>query len=175
MAENQNVTHLIDSALFDDLDLSLLEKVKIQAQVLVPVLRAFRAELGAAKANEIADSALREWSLKVHREIGDQIPGSPRQKWEAITGAWESRIGSDADIEQLKQEPDAHDFNSCADARKSPERRRGRRTGRPSPGSLQSVAVSLPLLHDQIGRLALQLVHLPITGARRRPIQCAAT
>jgi hypothetical protein len=36
-----------------DLKLSLLDKTRIQAQVLVPVLRALRSELGKAKADAI--------------------------------------------------------------------------------------------------------------------------
>ena len=36
-----------------DLKLSLLDKTRIQAQVLVPMLRALRSELGKAKADAI--------------------------------------------------------------------------------------------------------------------------
>src|SRR5258707_4581257 len=41
--------------------LSLLEKTPIQAQVLVPVLRALRSELGKEKADAIVKQALRGW------------------------------------------------------------------------------------------------------------------
>src|SRR5476651_972880 len=44
---------------FVDPDLSLLDKVRIQAQVLVPVLRALRAELGKDKADALVKQALR--------------------------------------------------------------------------------------------------------------------
>ncbi len=36
-----------------DISLSLLDKTRIQAQVLVPVLRALRAELGRERADAI--------------------------------------------------------------------------------------------------------------------------
>ncbi|HXK22272.1 MAG TPA: hypothetical protein VMS55_06290 [Myxococcota bacterium] len=39
----------------------LLERVKIQARVLVPVLRAFREAIGTERANQIAWRALGEW------------------------------------------------------------------------------------------------------------------
>jgi len=42
--------------------LTLLEQVKLQAQVVVPLLRAFRKELGTERANAIAYRALDEWS-----------------------------------------------------------------------------------------------------------------
>jgi L-2-amino-thiazoline-4-carboxylic acid hydrolase-like protein len=96
---------------FADTNLSLLDMVKLQAQVLVPVLKAFRAELGAARANQIAGAALREWSQKLYSDIGARLPGSPRQKWEAINAAAIPRIGNAVDIEMLKQEPDAVEFN----------------------------------------------------------------
>jgi hypothetical protein len=38
---------------------SLLEGVKIQAQVLVPVIRALRREIGTERANQIVSAALR--------------------------------------------------------------------------------------------------------------------
>jgi hypothetical protein len=45
--------------------LSLLDKVRLQAQVLVPVLRALRTELGRVKADAIVKKALRDWSSEV--------------------------------------------------------------------------------------------------------------
>jgi len=45
-----------------DPKLSLLDKTRIQAQVLVPVLGALRSELGKQKADAIVKQALRGWS-----------------------------------------------------------------------------------------------------------------
>ena len=100
---------------FGKAGLSLLEKVKIQAQVLVPMLRAFRAELGEEQANRIAGQALREWSAELFQDIGDQLSGSPRQKWDAFNKALFKQVGGDVDLEMLKQTPDAWEFNitSC--------------------------------------------------------------
>jgi L-2-amino-thiazoline-4-carboxylic acid hydrolase len=91
--------------------LSLLELVKIQAQVLVPVVRAFREELGAERANAIVSKALRDWSRGVFRAIGEQLTGSPREKWEALNAAFMPKIGGDVDMENLKQTPEAWDMN----------------------------------------------------------------
>ncbi len=41
-------------------DGSLLDKVRMQAQVLVPVLRALRTELGKEKADALVRQALRD-------------------------------------------------------------------------------------------------------------------
>jgi len=96
---------------FAGTNLSLLEMAKLQAQVLVPVLKALRAELGEARANQLVSTALREWLHKLYQDIGAQLPGSPRQKWETINAAVRPRIGNAIEIERLKEEPDAWEFN----------------------------------------------------------------
>ena len=92
-------------------DISILDQVKIQAQVLVPLLRAMRAEFGEERVNRVASAALREWSRKLFHEIGAQTSGSPREKWMAMTAASMPRIGDAIDVQWLKQEPDAMEFN----------------------------------------------------------------
>ncbi len=92
-------------------DISLLDKVKIQAQVLMPVLRAFRAALGAEQADQIVHTALREWSHQLFRDIGAQIEGSPMQKWAALRAAISPKANENVDFEMLRQEPEAIDAN----------------------------------------------------------------
>lgn len=91
--------------------LSLLEMVKLQAQVLVPVLRAFRKEFGAERANEIAFGALREWSRDIYRHIGEQGEGTPAEKFDSIMTAITPKIGNDVDFDVLQQTPEHFDFN----------------------------------------------------------------
>jgi hypothetical protein len=50
--------------------------VKIQAAVLVPLVRALRKELGTERANQIVAQALRGWSREIYRKIGGQIQGA---------------------------------------------------------------------------------------------------
>ncbi len=71
-----------------DPKLSLLDKTRIQAQVLVPVLKALRAELGKEKADAVVKHALRQWSQQLFAAIGESIEGSPRRKWAALQAAW---------------------------------------------------------------------------------------
>jgi hypothetical protein len=68
-------------------NITLLDKTRIQAQVLVPVMRALRAEIGHEKADAIVRDALREWSKQLFAAIGDGIEGSPRRKWAAMQDA----------------------------------------------------------------------------------------
>src|SRR4029077_10504338 len=67
---------VLDDYLVDP-KVSLLDKTRIQAQVLVPVLRALRAELGKDKADAIVKQALRDWSKQLVR--GDRR-GHRRQR-----------------------------------------------------------------------------------------------
>ena len=68
--------------------LSLLDKTRIQAQVLVPVLRALRSELGKEKADAIVKQALRDWSKQLFAAIGHGIEGSPRRHGRPCTPRW---------------------------------------------------------------------------------------
>jgi len=92
-------------------NISLLDEVKIQARVLVPVLRALRSELGAERANLLVINALREWSHEVFRRIGASMTGSAKEKWAALTWEAAARIGTDIDTQMLRVEPDAVEFN----------------------------------------------------------------
>jgi L-2-amino-thiazoline-4-carboxylic acid hydrolase len=62
--------------------ISVLEQAKIQAQVLVPLVKALQAELGEARANALVRNALRElyrrygeefWKTKTEKNLGKAI------------------------------------------------------------------------------------------------------
>jgi hypothetical protein len=57
--------------------LPLLEQVKLQAEVLLPVLRRLRVELGAIRANALVAEALREWQRSLHERTAAETPGEP--------------------------------------------------------------------------------------------------
>jgi predicted ArsR family transcriptional regulator len=92
-------------------EVSLLDKVRMQAQVLVPVLRALRAELGKDKADAIVTRALRDWSKQLFAAIGDGIDGSPRRKWATIQSVWGEVSGREVEVEILRQDKEALDMD----------------------------------------------------------------
>lgn len=92
-------------------DISVLDQVKIQAQVLLPVLKVLRKELGEERGTRLLINALREWSRDLYRQIGAAMPGSPMEKWTTLNAQMMPRIGNDIDIQLLKQEPNAFDFD----------------------------------------------------------------
>jgi predicted ArsR family transcriptional regulator len=100
----------LDAYLVDP-KLSLLDKTRIQAQVLVPVLRALRAELGKDKADAIVKQALRSWSKQLFAAVGDSVEGSPRRKWAAINTVWTEISGPEVTFETLRHDNEALDFD----------------------------------------------------------------
>jgi hypothetical protein len=91
--------------------ISLLDKTRIQAQVLVPVLRALRAELGKDKADVIVKEALRDWSRRLFAAIGDGIAGSSRRKWATVQSAWNEVSARDVEFEMRRHDEEALEFD----------------------------------------------------------------
>jgi predicted ArsR family transcriptional regulator len=91
--------------------ISWLELVKIQARVLLPVLRALRKELGTERANQLIADALRGWSREIYQRVGAQLPGRPAEKFDALLGAVMPKIGTDVDFEPLRQTSEHWDLN----------------------------------------------------------------
>ena len=91
--------------------LSLLDKTRIQAQVLVPVLQALRAELGREKADAIVKDALRDWSRQLFAAVGDSVDGRPRRKWTAMHTALAEVTEREVTVEMRRQDEEALEFD----------------------------------------------------------------
>ena len=92
------------------MDIALIEQVKIQAQVLVPLVKALQAELGEERANAIVRKALgglyREYGQKWWRT---QAAGNLGEK---VASAFEMFAAGDAlDYKVVKKTPDAYEIN----------------------------------------------------------------
>ena len=92
-------------------NISFLDEYKFQAEVLIPVLKALRTELGEERANRLVLGALRKWSRERWHRLGGRFPGSPKQKVDALYASVWPRIGNDADFQPIKDGPDAHEVN----------------------------------------------------------------
>jgi len=95
--------------------ISLLDKTRIQAQVLVPVMRALRAELGKEKADAIVRGALRDWSRELFASVGKDIEGSPRRKWAKMQGALNNATEREVTFKMHRHDEEALEFDvtSC--------------------------------------------------------------
>jgi L-2-amino-thiazoline-4-carboxylic acid hydrolase len=96
-------------------NVSCLDENKFQAEVLIPVLKALRAELGEERANRLVLGALREWSRERWHRLGERFPGSPKEKMDALSASVWPRFGNDVDIEWLRNDSEAMecDITGC--------------------------------------------------------------
>jgi len=91
--------------------LSLLDKTRIQAQVLLPLLRTLRAELGQERADAIVRQALRAWSKQLFAAVGNGVDGSPRRKWAAMHTALAEITERDVTVEMRRHDEEALEFD----------------------------------------------------------------
>jgi len=92
--------------------LSLLDEVKLQAEVILPVLRALRAEIGKEAADRIVGDALRQWARDLYHRIGEAKQGTPRQKWDAVWAEdMRPRIGDAVERDMLRDDGRVREYN----------------------------------------------------------------
>ena len=101
---------VLDDYLVDP-NISLLEKTRIQAQILVPVLRALRSELGKETADAIVKQALRDWSKQLFAAVGDSVDGSPRRKWAAMHTAMTDITEREVTVQMRRHDKEALEFD----------------------------------------------------------------
>ena len=92
------------------MNIPVIEQAKIQARVLVPLVKALQAELGEERANAI-----------VRRALGDMYRRLSEKWWRAqggsnlgdiVASAWTKYAAGDAlDYDVIEQSPDAFDMN----------------------------------------------------------------
>jgi hypothetical protein len=105
---------VLDDFLVDS-GISMLDKVRIQAQVLVPVMQALRAELGRDKADALVKGALRDWSKQIFAGIAEGIDGSPRRKFAAMNTALADVTEREVTFDMHRRDKEALEFDirSC--------------------------------------------------------------
>lgn len=96
-------------------DIPLLDKVRIQAQVLVPVMRALRAELGRHKADAIVSEALRGWSREIFAAAARGIEGPPGRKFARMDKALAEATLQEVSVDMHRRDREAVEFDitSC--------------------------------------------------------------
>ncbi|MGQ0582470.1 MAG: L-2-amino-thiazoline-4-carboxylic acid hydrolase [Reyranella sp.] len=154
------MTSVIDGYLVDP-EVSLLDKTRMQAQVLVPVVRALRAELGKDKADALVTQALRDWSKQLFAAIGDGIEGSPRRKWAAIQSVWGEVSGREVEVDVLRQDKEALDIDvtRCRFAEFF------RDLGEPELGALLVCAADFDIVAAGAGEVSLERAQTIMQGA----------
>ncbi|MDN5938044.1 MAG: L-2-amino-thiazoline-4-carboxylic acid hydrolase [Salinisphaera sp.] len=91
------------------MDIPLIEKYKIQAEVLVPLVKTLQAELGEERANTLVREGIGQWARELGKTIGSMGNGSSAEKMAAAIPAFAD--GGALDLDMLEQTEDALDFN----------------------------------------------------------------
>ncbi|MBN2039876.1 MAG: L-2-amino-thiazoline-4-carboxylic acid hydrolase [Spirochaetes bacterium] len=99
----------MDSA--DEKKISLLEEIKIQTKVIMPILNELRVELGKEKADNLTAKALRLFVRNVYLQIGERKSGNPFEKWKKVWDELRPRIGDNVEREFLKNDSSTKDYN----------------------------------------------------------------
>lgn len=86
-----------------------LERVKIQAEVLVPLVQALQAELGEERANRIVREALGGAMRKAAEEMVKDAPGTTLEKVEGVVPVFSA--GGAIDVSLVEKSPDALGFD----------------------------------------------------------------
>jgi hypothetical protein len=89
---------------------TVLERTKIQAQVLVPLVKALQAELGEARANALVRKTLRD----LYRGYGEEFAKSKKESdlGKLVGTAFKTYARDDAlQYDVIEQSPDAYAFD----------------------------------------------------------------
>lgn len=142
------------------MDIPLIDQVKIQAQVLVPLVKALQAELGEERADAIVRKALGD----LYRKYGEKWwrNQESRDLGEKMAAAFAGFAAGDAmDYKVLKQAPDAYEVNvtECGYARFYKE------IGAPELGFLLTCSADFPMSEGFGGGVQLTRTQTIMQGA----------
>src|SRR5262249_35840258 len=159
-SREKRMTSVIDGYLGDP-NVSLLDKTRIQAQVLVPVLRALRAELGKDKADAIVKQALRDWSKQLFAAIGDGMEGSRRRRCATVRSGLNEVAAREVEFESLRHDSEAleYDVTRCRFAEFF------RALGEPELGSLLICETDFDVASAGEGEVSLERAQTIMRGA----------
>ena len=143
------------------MDIPLIEQVKIQAQVLVPLVKALQAELGQERANAIVRKALGD----LYRKYGEKWwrRQGARNLGEKMAASFDMFAAGDAlDYEVVKQAPDAFEVKvtECRYAQFYKE------IGAPGLGFLLTCSADFPMTEGFAAGVQLTRTQTIMQGAR---------
>jgi hypothetical protein len=96
-------------------DVSVMDRARTQAQVLLPLARALRAEIGEERTREIMRDAIHESIRTRVRAQAEKLTGTPREKFQAMMRNSAEDNGPMLDLEMLDLSPETirFDVKSC--------------------------------------------------------------
>jgi hypothetical protein len=96
-------------------DITTMDRVKIQARVLLPLARALREEIGDERTRELMRAAIEEASRESVRDEAEQLTGSPLEKFQAMMNhsARDNGPQLELDVREMKPERVQFDVKRC--------------------------------------------------------------
>jgi hypothetical protein len=92
-----------------DFDIAYLERVKIQAEILLPLFRRLREELGEPRACELIRAAVHDYATELGQSIAGAHAGTSLARLKAAVPVFTA--GDALDIETLRDDADELSFN----------------------------------------------------------------
>ena len=92
-------------------DTPLLEEIKTQTKILLPIIKVLREEFGDEKASLIIKKALCPHIREVYLEIGERKTGKPFEKWNKTWDEIRPRIGDNVEREIIVNDNMKKEYN----------------------------------------------------------------
>ncbi|MCP4006825.1 MAG: L-2-amino-thiazoline-4-carboxylic acid hydrolase [bacterium] len=92
-------------------DITTMDYVKIQAQVLLPLARALREEIGEERTRELLQAAIEEVSRARIRDQAEQLGGSPLERFRSMMSRSASVNGPQLEMEFREVGPESMQFD----------------------------------------------------------------
>ena len=92
-------------------DTDYMRWVKTQTDVLIPLLRHIRAQLGESEGNALVYPVLREYMKKWVREFASKASDDPIRNFNETSDRLDETFEGDVDYDVLKQDDTTFDFN----------------------------------------------------------------
>ena len=99
-----------DQSRGSDIDsMPVLDRRRIEALVLGPIIRAFQAEFGEERTNEIVRGVMVDIASSQGRELAKRVSGDDLATFAASKGAW--RKNNALETEEIVTEPNRYEFD----------------------------------------------------------------
>ena len=98
-------------SLENESQVSIFDEIKIQTQVILPILNSLRAEIGKEKADKIVFDTLKVIIRRKYHEIGKRKSGNPYEKWVQTWDEVRPRIGDNVERDFIKNDSTGRIYN----------------------------------------------------------------
>ncbi len=90
-------------------NMAILDRRRIEAEVLGPMIRAFQQEFGEAKTNEIARKVIVGIAREQGRQMAEELDADDLRAFEEASEPWAR--GDAFDTEELEKSPNSYAYN----------------------------------------------------------------